>query len=163
VVLPPWEATYNLAQSTINFPANFTGYFNVSLAARFGLNMFDQSNGQLEWSSNVHHYNATNDMEAFLFRQIASVKALNPETKNFIYRSGQCALSYVQVFRDAINDPTKHNYWMQVSSSGEILVFSFVSSRSSTHFPSPPPIAAALLYIMCTIVPHWSQQRHDLL
>lgn len=111
--LPPWKPTFNMAMSTLNFPANFTGFFNVSLAARFGLNMFDQSNGQLEWSSYVYHYNQTNDMEAFLLKQIAMVNAINPESKSFMYRSGQCALSYVTLFREAINDPGKHDFWMK--------------------------------------------------
>ena len=40
--------------------------YNISLAAKFGLNMFDQSNGQLEWSRNVRNFTADNDMEVRL-------------------------------------------------------------------------------------------------
>ena len=45
-------------------------------------------------------------------KQIEDVKARNPLSKAFIYRSGQCALSYVSVFRETLSDPTKRSYWL---------------------------------------------------
>ena len=35
-------------------------------------------------------------MEDFLLAQITAVKKLNPHSRAFIYRSGQCALSYAR-------------------------------------------------------------------
>jgi hypothetical protein len=120
--LPPWPATWSFARSTVQFPANFTGVYDVQLAARFGLNMFDQSNGQLLWSSHVHHYGespADFDMETFLLeQQVAPVKKINPHSRAFIYRSGQCALSYVKVFRDSMHDPSKKHLWISYRANG---------------------------------------------
>jgi hypothetical protein len=120
--LPPWDATWSMARSTVAFPANFTGVYDPVLAAKFGLNMFDQSNGQLLWSAHVHHFDEAPelfDMEDFLLnQQIAQVKAINPDSKAFIYRSGQCALSYVKVFRDEMMDPSKKHLWISYQSNG---------------------------------------------
>lgn len=74
-------------------------FADPELASKFGLNMFDQSNGQLLWSKHVHHYGESEsnfDMEDFLLAQITAVKKLNPHSRAFIYRSGQCALSYAR-------------------------------------------------------------------
>ena len=96
--------------------------YDPELCAKFGLNMFDQSNGQLLWSAHVHHYGETPaeyDMEEFLLnQQVAAVKKINPASRAFLYRSGQCALSYAKVFRDAMDDPTKKHLWIAYRLNG---------------------------------------------
>ena len=39
VGLPSWNVTYNALQSTIFMPCNYSGYFNASFAASFGVLM----------------------------------------------------------------------------------------------------------------------------
>ena len=147
--IPPWEPSWSMARSTVAFPANFTGAYNPALAARFGLNMFDQSNGQLLWSAHVHHFDETPDMfdmEDFLLnQQIAPVKAINPDSKAFIYRSGQCALSYVKVFRDEMMDSSKKHLWISYRPNGTGTAGSVYSEVSPGPFcpgsngTLPPP------------------------
>ena len=113
-LLPPWPPSYSLARSTLCWGTNFTGDFNHTLASKFGLVVFGQSDLQLEWAKNVDRYNATNDEEAHIRGLISRVKADHPEsaTRFFMYRSGQVALNRVSAYQAVSSDPMKAHWWL---------------------------------------------------
>lgn len=124
-LLPPWPPSYNLSRSTLCWGTNFTGDFNHTLASKFGLVVFGQSDLQYQWAKNVDRYNATNDEEAHIRGLISRVKADHPEstTRFFMYRSGQVALNRVSVYQAVSSDPTKAHWWLSYqngSRQGEV-------------------------------------------
>ena len=81
-VVPPWPATYNLSRSTFLMPCNYTGFFNPVSAAQYGIVDFDWSNAKAEWTKQ-HPM----DCEERLVEQAKLIKAINPDTKIYIYRN----------------------------------------------------------------------------
>ena len=46
-----WSPTYNMSMSTIIMPCNTSGWYNASLAAKFGLVDVDWSNAKKDWAN----------------------------------------------------------------------------------------------------------------
>ena len=80
--VPPWPATYNLSRSTFLMPCNYTGFFHPEAAAAYGIVDFDWSNAKAEWTKQ-HPM----DCEERLVEQAKLIKAVNRDTKVFIYRN----------------------------------------------------------------------------
>ena len=76
VGLPQWNVTYNALASTIFMPCNYSGYFNATFAATFGIVDFDWSNAKQVWV-NTQPMTCEEDLVA----QAQAVKEINPNTK----------------------------------------------------------------------------------
>jgi hypothetical protein len=107
VGLPLWNATYNALQSTIFMPCNFSGYFDAEFAASFGVADFDWSNGKQLWA-NTQPMTCEEDLIA----QAQAVKAINPNTKVFVYRNFVKALPWFTSVREKIMDPAYSDWFL---------------------------------------------------
>lgn len=119
--VPRFEPTYNMTRSTIVMPCNDSGFFDVSLTARFGVVDYD-------WSNAKNHYVNQKPMtcEEDLIAQAAMVKAANPEQKVFIYRNLVKAL------------PWYTNVWTKLADPAFAGWFVEFDKHNSTPFHVPP-------------------------
>ncbi len=80
--LPVWPPTYNMQRSTIIQPCNASGYLEpVDFYAQFGIVDIDWSNAKSVWVTPP-----MND-DACLIEQVNRIKAVNSETRVFVYRN----------------------------------------------------------------------------
>ena len=49
LLLPKWEPSYAMRDSTIGMASNSAGLFNATLAAQFGIISFDHNNAYALW------------------------------------------------------------------------------------------------------------------
>ena len=90
-LFPPWEVVWQLNRSTIAQPCNYSGWFDPALAAQFGVVSFDWANNENAWHARPLNGSAGGSDSDDLVTQARMVKALNNETKVFVYRQGQGA------------------------------------------------------------------------
>ena len=86
-----------MADSTIAMASNSLGFFNVSLAARFGIVAFDHNNAYKLWYKHIRrgHMPVGSTSEEYLVQQCAQVKQANNRTKCFVYRNGEVSISWL--------------------------------------------------------------------
>ena len=96
-LLPRWAPSYAMADSTIAMASNSLGFFNASLAARFGVVAFDHNNAFVLWDKHIHpgHMPTGTTSEEYLVQQCALVKQANNRTKCFVYRNGEVSISWL--------------------------------------------------------------------
>ena len=100
-LLPPWKPTYNMARSTIIEPCSSTKKpFNASLCASFGICDIDWSNQKPLWSQ----AKPMNCSEV-LVDQARLVKAVNNDTRVFVYRNLVKALPWQTEVREKLENP----------------------------------------------------------
>jgi len=75
--LPKWDPVWDLARSTNIQPCNFSGFYNSTFAAKWGLVAFDWSNDRADWQGPL-------DDQERLVEQCRMVKKLNPLTRCFV-------------------------------------------------------------------------------
>jgi hypothetical protein len=100
-----WEPTWDMAMSTIMMPCNTSGWFDPSLAAKYGIADFDWSNARAMWANS-----APMDDGARLITQAAMVKAVNPDTHVWIYRNLVKALSWYSAVGEKLADPVRNTH-----------------------------------------------------
>jgi hypothetical protein len=105
---PNWKPTYSMAASTVMMPCNTSGWFDPTLAARYGIADFDWSTGRSLWANT--HPMSTNEV---LIEQIAKVKAVNPETHTWVYRNLVKALPWFEDVGEKLNDPAYQGWFLQ--------------------------------------------------
>ena len=94
--VPQWEVSFRMNRSTVAMPANESGFFDPELAAKFGLVSFDQGNARALWQPSMQrHAFRLPTSEELMVEQCRRVKAINPETKCFVYRNGELALQWL--------------------------------------------------------------------
>ena len=71
----------NMSMSTVIFPCNHSGFFSPQQAAKYGLVSIDFENTMDDWA-----FAKPTDQESRSLRQAEMIKAINPETKVFVYR-----------------------------------------------------------------------------
>ena len=93
-LLPSWPPSYAMADSTIAMAANPKGFFNASLAARYGVVAFDHNNAYALWYRHIHHGKPPtgSTSEEYLVQQCAAVKQVRNRTRCFVYRNGEVSL-----------------------------------------------------------------------
>ena len=92
-IVPKWNHTYQMNMSTAFMPCNYSGYFDPSFSAKFGLADYDWSDGKAIWA-NV----APMNNEELLVEQAQMTKALRPDMKVFVYRNLVKALPIIRSF-----------------------------------------------------------------
>jgi hypothetical protein len=97
VLLPRWPASYSMRDSTIAMASNSAGFFNASLAARFGIIAFDHNNAYALWYKHIKsgHMPRGTTSEEYLVQQCALVKQVNNRTRCFVYRNGEVSISWL--------------------------------------------------------------------
>ena len=102
--LPPWQPTYDMGRSTIIEPcSNSKEPFNASLCAQYGICDYDWSNQKPLWSS-AQPMNCSET----LVEQARLTKAINNDTKVFVYRNLVKALPWFSQVRTKLEDS---RYW----------------------------------------------------
>eukprot|EP01044_Picomonas_judraskeda_P002069 COSAG03_NODE_137_length_11785_cov_19.757827_9_plen_503_part_00 len=79
---PTWKPTYNMSLSSIIQPCNYSGAYNATYAAQYGIMSIDWSNEKDVWVDDKPM-----DAEERLMSQAAAVKDINPDTKIWLYRN----------------------------------------------------------------------------
>ena len=87
---PNWTPTWNMKNSTIIQPCNYSGFVEpIDFYAQFAIVDFDWSNAKALWVVPP----MTDDL--LLLEQCAALKAISPDTRCFVYRNlvkGACVL-----------------------------------------------------------------------
>jgi len=86
-----------MSLSTIVMPCNMSGWFDADEAARWGLVDFDWSNAKQLWANSKPM-----DCQERLVTQVKRVKAINPDTKTFVYRNLVKALPWYTSVREKL-------------------------------------------------------------
>lgn len=90
--VPSWAPTYQMNRSTFLMACNNTGLFNPEFGTKWGIVDYDWSNmrfGDKGWTSSVPM-----DCQEKLTTQAAATKAVDNETKVFVYRNMVKALPW---------------------------------------------------------------------
>ena len=124
--LPDWAPTWDMAQSTIIMPCNYTGLVDPAVYTDFGLVDFDWSNGRSAWSS----ASPMNDQE-LLLRQAQAVKAATPSARVFVYRNLVKALPWYSQVREKMLDPAYAGWFLRYSDA-------VLANHSAVRGGAPP-------------------------
>lgn len=111
--LPPWPATYNMQLSTQQYFYSSEGFYDnatVNFAALHGVVGIDWAN----------HYGLPMHREDTLAQQAAFIKAVNPQTRVFVYRQSELALNIFDNGAKAMYDPSTQADWFVVFPNGTI-------------------------------------------
>eukprot|EP01083_Nonionella_stella_P208074 755365_1 len=106
-VYPKWTPTYQMNRSTIVMPCNYSGYMSKpETLARYGIVDFDWSNAKMLWANT-----SPMDCQERLLTQARVIKAINPDTKVFVYRNLAKALPWFTDVREKLMDSRYNKYW----------------------------------------------------
>lgn len=97
---PSWPQSWAVANSTVTYGCNYSGYFDPAYIAQFALVALDWSHGKEVWA-NEHPM----DGEALLLEQVLRIRANRPNTITMVYRNTVKALSWFSHVREKIIDP----------------------------------------------------------
>jgi hypothetical protein len=111
--LPTWAPTYNARASTAFMPCNFSGFFNATFAASFGVSDFDWSNAKQHWANEQPM-----TCEEDLVTQAESMAKVNSATHTFVYRNLVKALPWFSSVREKIMDPAYAGWFLRFSGAG---------------------------------------------
>jgi hypothetical protein len=90
-----------MQQSTIFMPCNYSGHYNPQVAAKFGIVDFDWSNEKDEWIND-----SPMTCKERLLEQARVIKAINNETKVWVYRESVAAQPwYTDVREKLVSNP----------------------------------------------------------
>ena len=112
-VLPKWEPTFRMNESTVFMPCNSSGMFDASFAARWGVADFDWSNAKQLWANTKPM-----DCEERLVDQVNAVHAINPRARTFVYRNLVKALPWFTSVREKLDDPAYSGFFLRFKPSG---------------------------------------------
>jgi len=128
-VLPPWDPEWRLHRSTIAMPCNYSGWFNSSLAAEFGVVSFDWSNHGNSWKTRASEIDPKSNNTVCslphppqkcyypdaedLLKQVQLVKAVDETTRTWVYRqgAGSGSPSGAQA-REMLTDSQYEGFWL---------------------------------------------------
>jgi hypothetical protein len=111
---PTWEPVWDMNMSTIMMPCNVSGWFDSTLAARYGIADFDWSNARSLWRAQHPMDDGTR-----LITQIQNVKAINPKTHTWVYRNLVKALSWYSDVGKKLSDPQYSGWFLKFRNYSE--------------------------------------------
>jgi hypothetical protein len=115
-VLPDWEPTWDMPQSTIIMPCNYSGYTTDPVVSKFGIIDYDWSNARFAWVNN-----APMDCQDRLVKQAQITKAgakPGSNTKVFVYRNLVKALPWYDQVREKLLDPSYSGWFLKFKKGG---------------------------------------------
>jgi hypothetical protein len=108
-LLPRWEPSYEMAQSTIIQPCNWSGTMDSQWLAKWGIVSMDWSNARREWEQSKPM-----NCDKMLFEQLKGIKeASKNKTKVFTYRNIVKALPWFESVREKITDPQYAGWFLK--------------------------------------------------
>lgn len=107
---PPFPQAWQLNRSTIIHTSNKSGWTDTASAARYGIISFDAQNAERLW---LTENRSLCTAEEALVEQARRVKAASPSTKVLVYRNVMWALQWLRTNREAMEDPSKENYFLR--------------------------------------------------
>lgn len=108
--VPQWSITYNMSESTVVMPCNYTGLYDYDAypqLAKFGLVDYDWSNAKKAWVDQ-----SPMDCDGMLVKQAARNKAKNPTAKVFVYRNIVKALPWYTEVRALLQDQSTWGFFI---------------------------------------------------
>ena len=124
--LPGWTPTYDMAQSTIIMPCNYSGWTDPRVFKNWGVVDFDWSNARALWSNA-----SPMDCEERLLAQATTVKASTPTAKVMVYRNMVKALPWYTEVREKLLDPAYAGWFLTFREDG-------TAPPSMYNYSSPP-------------------------
>jgi hypothetical protein len=115
-VLPDWEPTWDMPQSTIIMPCNYSGYTTDPVVSKFGIIDYDWSNARFAWVNN-----APMNCQDRLVKQAQITKAgakPGSNTKVFVYRNLVKALPWYDQVREKLLDPSYSGWFLKFKEGG---------------------------------------------
>lgn len=94
-------------------PCNFSGFYDPVFLAQFGVVDFDWSNAKQIWANMKPM-----DAETLLVQQAAMVKAVNNDTRIWVYRNLVKALPWYSSVQAKINDPAYSGWFLHFKPTG---------------------------------------------
>ncbi len=94
-------------------PCNSSGFFDPAFAGTFGIADYDWSNSKQLWVNTLPM-----TCEENLAAQAEAVKAIDPNTKVFVYRNFVKALPWFTSVREKIQDPAYSGWFSTFIGSG---------------------------------------------
>jgi hypothetical protein len=110
---PRWPPTYQLNLSSISMACNSSGFYNVDLAASFGIVSFDWSNQKKAWS-----IDKPMSCESRLVSQAELVAQKSKDVKVFTYFNLVKALPWFESVRSKLEDPAYSGFFLQFKPGG---------------------------------------------
>ena len=95
--LPTFPPSYNMFESSIIMPCNYTGPFSTQVAAQWGISDIDWSNAKAQW---VQQHPMQSQEE--LVTAAANIRAVSNRTKVWVYRNLAWAPSWFTDVREKI-------------------------------------------------------------
>ena len=111
---PTWEPVWELNLSTTPWTPwgpesaeSARGFYNLSVAGRWGWLNFDWSDGSNFWQDALPQH----DNEAVMVKQCSMIKELGTGTRCFVYRNTELALQWEETSRAAMTQANVDNNW----------------------------------------------------
>jgi hypothetical protein len=108
-------------------PCNYTDFFDPLVAAKYGIVDFDWSNAKGQWTASKPM-----DCEERLLRQAEMVKAINPETKVYVYRNLVKALPWYRNVRSKLTESRYSGWFLKFKPGGSLPNGSYHVPRCTT-------------------------------
>ena len=112
---PTWAPTWDMSRSTIIMPCNITGWFSPGFSAKYGVVDVDWSNAKYLWERS-----RPMDNSARLLDQAAQIKAINPNTRVWVYRNLVHAGSWFKEVAEKIKDPRYAGWFVKFRHGGAV-------------------------------------------
>ena len=109
-----------------------SGIYDPAFGAQFGMVSYDWSNAKAIWANTKPM-----DCEAMLLKQVELTKAVNPDSKTWVYRNLVKALPWFGSVREKMDDPSYSGWFLKFSPA-------VLANHSAAHVPvcdkdySPP-------------------------
>lgn len=131
LVLPPWNATYNMLGSTVAQPCKSDGLIQQELS-QLGLVSVDWSNAKDIWAKT-----SPMNAEELLVEQANILKAANPSQHVWIYRNIVKALPWFSTVRAKLQDPAYSGFFLNFVPEGFFPNGSYHVPQCDNNFDPP--------------------------
>jgi hypothetical protein len=161
---PPWQPTWDLAQSTIAMAIDPDSPYNQTLAAGFGILSFDWSTEKALWVNS-----RPMDCEEKMLEEAKITKTNNPDSHVFVYRNLVKALPWFSSVRKILDDPAYAGFFLRFNNpngyhvpdcttqNGQTKCSNFYHDQEQTpqvpNATDPNPDGACDTYCDCGSVP----------
>eukprot|EP00040_Diaphanoeca_grandis_P030025 m.176861 g.176861 ORF g.176861 m.176861 type:complete len:442 (+) comp31864_c0_seq2:206-1531(+) len=136
--LPHWTPTYDMQQSTIIMPCNTSGQLDPQFFSQFGIVDVDWSNMKAVWD-NQHPMNSS----GLMIEQAMAIRAINPNTRVWVYRNLVKALPWLTCVREKLEDPAYSGWFLSFDPAKE---GHYAQPPCDLHRPDPTAICSTLYH-----------------
>jgi len=112
-LLPKWPPTYNMSQSTIIQPCNYSGYFSPEFSGKWAIISYDWSNAKQMWANQKPM-----NCEDMLLKQAQATKQYSNTNHVWVYRNLVKALPWFEEVREKILDSNYAGWFLKFKPQG---------------------------------------------